>query len=99
MPPPISVPTSPIRIVSQAGIGSGPGTANRARAPVMNAVTITEMTLAMAASVAGRHGLRRSGVHVLARPRRGGRDELAEQHRRGGGDLVDRPLEGGLVRL
>jgi len=39
--------------VSHAGIGSGPGTANRAREPVMNAVTITEITLAaMEGSVA-----------------------------------------------
>ena len=45
MPAPISVPTRPIRMVSHAGIGSGPGTANRASAPVTNAVTITVMTL------------------------------------------------------
>ena len=41
----MSVPISPMRIVSQAGIGSGPGTANRASAPVKKAVTITEMML------------------------------------------------------
>ena len=45
IPAPISVPTSPMRIVSHAGIGSGPGTANRASAPVKKAVTITEMML------------------------------------------------------
>jgi hypothetical protein len=37
MPPPTTVPPSPITTVSQAGIGSGPGTAKRASAPVMNA--------------------------------------------------------------
>ena len=32
--PPMSVPTRPIASVSQSGIGSGPGTAKRASAPV-----------------------------------------------------------------
>src|SRR5512132_1551477 len=35
-PPPAAEPTRPIAIVSQTGIGSGPGTARRARLPVMN---------------------------------------------------------------
>ena len=43
-------------MVSHAGIGSGPGTANRARAPVTNAVTITEITLAIPRRVAARLG-------------------------------------------
>ena len=33
--PPAADPTSPIATVSQTGIGSGPGTASRARLPVM----------------------------------------------------------------
>ena len=37
MPPPTTVPPRPITTVSHAGIGSGPGTAKRASAPVMNA--------------------------------------------------------------
>src|SRR5258708_5269449 len=44
-PPPPSEPTSPMRIVSQIGIGSGPGTARRASAPVMNADASTPMTV------------------------------------------------------
>src|SRR5436190_20697723 len=59
MPAPMSVPTRPIRMVSHAGIGSGPGTANRARAPVTNAVTITEITLAIPRRVAARQDPRR----------------------------------------
>src|SRR5437867_9951920 len=34
MPPPTAEPASPIRTVSQNGIGSGPGTANRAAPPI-----------------------------------------------------------------
>src|SRR5438046_7684590 len=36
MPPPIADPPRPMKIVSQTGIGSGPGTAQRASAPKMN---------------------------------------------------------------
>ena len=49
----MSVPPSPMMIVSHAGIGSGPGTAKRARAPVMNAVRMIETTSAIPGSVAG----------------------------------------------
>src|SRR3954452_17723814 len=48
---PISVPTSPIETVSQAGIGSGPGTAKRASAPVKNAVTTIRITCDIRVSV------------------------------------------------
>jgi predicted ATPase len=51
MPAPISVPMRPISTVSHAGIGSGPGTAKRASAPVKNAVTMIQTTAAMAPSV------------------------------------------------
>ena len=44
IPPPIEVPTRPITSVSHTGMGSGPGTANRASAPVTNAVKSAEMT-------------------------------------------------------
>ena len=43
-------------MVSQAGIGSGPGTANRASPPVTNATTITVMTLPIPRRVAARLG-------------------------------------------
>src|SRR5690242_16799626 len=42
--PPMNDPRRPIAIVSQIGIGSGPGSASRASAPVMNPVTMTEIT-------------------------------------------------------
>src|SRR3954452_7083218 len=45
IPPPITVPTRPIATVSHAGIGSGPGTAKRASAPVMKAEARAAMTL------------------------------------------------------
>src|SRR3954454_17691829 len=50
-PPPASEPTRPMRIVSHAGIGSGPGTAKRASAPEKNAVTMIERTCAIAPRV------------------------------------------------
>jgi hypothetical protein len=37
IPPPMTVPPRPITTVSHAGMGSGPGTANRANAPVTKA--------------------------------------------------------------
>jgi hypothetical protein len=46
IPAPMSVPPRPITTVSQAGIGSGPGTAKRASAPVTKAVRMIERTLA-----------------------------------------------------
>src|SRR3954447_26466326 len=93
IPPPIAVPTRPISRVSQTGMGSGPGTANRARAPVMNAVKSAEMTrLAMPWRVA----LGGAG-DALARGR--GRFELAEQTPRNRGNLVHRGRERGFVCL
>src|SRR3954451_250856 len=50
-PPPASEPTRPMRIVSHAGMGSGPGTAKRASAPEKNAVTMIETTCAIAPRV------------------------------------------------
>src|SRR5919206_1409025 len=46
IPPPTSEPVSPMTIVSQAGIGSGPGTAHRARAPMAKPKTTAEMKYA-----------------------------------------------------
>jgi hypothetical protein len=43
-PPPMTDPVSPMTMVSQTGIGSGPGTAQRARPPMMNPVKIIETT-------------------------------------------------------
>ena len=83
-----------MRIVSHAGIGSGPGTAKRASAPVTKAVMITEMTLDIAVSLA-RHAQARAG-DALARSR--ARLELAEQPPGDRGDLVDRRRERSLVR-
>src|SRR5579859_723009 len=45
MPPPPSEPARPMATVSQMGIGSGPGTASRASAPVTNADAMTPMTV------------------------------------------------------
>src|SRR5579872_1411065 len=92
MPAPISVPAMPIATVSQAGIGSGPGRAKRARAPVTNPMKITAMTLC---SIAAGY----SGVHVLADPRRRRCLELAEEAPGDLGDVVDRALERRGVRL
>jgi hypothetical protein len=41
--PPAAEPTRPIATVSQTGIGSGPGTASRARPPVMKPKNMTRM--------------------------------------------------------
>src|SRR5437870_660301 len=43
--PPEIDPVSPIAIVSHAGMGSGPGTASRASAPVTNPMAITAITV------------------------------------------------------
>ena len=45
MPNPAKEPLRPTRIVSHAGIGSGPGTASRASAPVTNPDSSTPMTV------------------------------------------------------
>ena len=41
---PITLATRPMAMVSQGGIGSGPGSAKRASAPVMNAMNSVEIT-------------------------------------------------------
>src|ERR671932_2942413 len=46
IPPPTSEPVSPMKIVSQAGIGSGPGTAQRASEPITNPKATAEMKYA-----------------------------------------------------
>src|SRR3979490_3074568 len=85
IPPPTTVPPRPIATVSHAGIGSGPGTAKRASAPVMNADAIAAMTVPSI-----RPAYRRLRVHVLADARRGRGLELAQQPPRDLGNLVDR---------
>ncbi len=45
IPQPMSEPARPMLTVSHAGIGSGPGTANRASAPVTNAERSRAMML------------------------------------------------------
>src|SRR3954452_15617664 len=52
MPKPASDPPRPMSTVSQAGIGSGPGTAKRASAPVRKPVSRIESTALMPVSVA-----------------------------------------------
>src|SRR6266536_49198 len=44
IPPPPAEPASPIAIVSQIGIGSGPGTASRASPPVKKPNTMIDRT-------------------------------------------------------
>src|SRR4051794_20492852 len=58
MPKPASDPMSPMITVSQAGIGSGPGTAKRASAPVTKAVSTIESAYDTCGSVARHdHGM------------------------------------------
>src|SRR5262249_17736690 len=64
-PPPTADPTRPIATVSQTGIGSGPGTAQRARLPVMNP---NSMIIKTEPSTA---------LKSLCRGLRSGRNELA----------------------
>ena len=42
MPPPIADPPKPIKTVNQKGIGSGPGIARRASAPIRKPAATTE---------------------------------------------------------
>src|ERR1043166_1908133 len=66
--PPPTEPASPIATVSQTGIGSGPGTASRARPPVMKPEIRIRMTVPS------------TGASILGRCRRArGRDELAPE--------------------
>src|ERR671936_1262699 len=73
--PPAAEPASPIATVSQTGIGSGPGTARRARPPVMK-----PNTMIMSTEPSTRP--KESTAHHAAVPQQAGFGRLREQSSR-----------------